>query len=202
MHVPLERKGKYPTYHLCGDEFFDRLKKRVVFINSSRGEVVDTAALKRAITGKKLLKTAVDVWENEPQIDEELLEISDIATAHIAGYSLDGKANGTIAVVRAVAEKLGIEQLKNWDCKGDVPMPEQGTDIVVPEGICGVDAVKYAVKHAYDVLYDTAVLKADVSKFEELRGNYYVRREFPLFSVKTADADSARVLEALGFKIV
>ena len=104
VHVPLEKDGKYPTFHLCGDDFFGKLKKKIVFINSSRGEVVDTESLKKAIKSGKIEKTALDVWENEPQIDTELLALADITTPHIAGYSLDGKANGTIAVVRAVAE--------------------------------------------------------------------------------------------------
>lgn len=199
LHVPLETTGKYPTWHLADDAFFAKLKKKAVFINSSRGEVTDTASLKRAILSGKLLKTALDVWENEPQIDKELLAAVDIATPHIAGYSLDGKANGTTAVVRAVAEKLGIDKLKNWSCQQEIPVPEKGVNIIIPSGLTGNDAVKYAVQFTYDVMFDSASLKSDISKFEELRGNYYVRREFPAFTVQNSDADAANILETLGF---
>lgn len=201
LHVPLETAGKYPTYHLADDDFFARMKKKAVFINSSRGEVVDTAALKRAIKSGKLLKTAIDVWENEPQIDEELLGMADITTAHIAGYSLDGKANGTTAVVRAVAETLGIAQLKNWSCQDIVPLPEKGNSIVIPAGVTGYDAVKYAVQFSYDVMSDSSSLKQNVRKFEDLRGNYYIRREFPSFTVSNCDSDAAGILDKLGFVI-
>ena len=199
LHVPLERGGKYPTYHMCGDDFFASLRKNPIFINSSRGEVVDTAALKKALKNNSISRVALDVWENEPEIDLELLGSADISTPHIAGYSLDGKANGTIACVRAVSEKLNIENLKNWDCKSVVPFPEKGVDIIIPSGVVGNDAVKYAVQYTYDVMYDTAALKRSPERFEDLRGNYYVRREFPAFTVINADAEAADVLGKLGF---
>ena len=201
MHVPLEYNGKYPTYHMCGNEFFSALRKRPVFINSSRGEVVDTAALKEALKNEQVSRAAVDVWENEPEIDLELLEMAEISTPHIAGYSLDGKANGTIACVRAVAEKLGLESLINWDCKDIVPLPEKGVEIIIPEGVCGVEAVKYAVQYTYNVMCDTACLKNEPHRFEELRGNYYIRREFPVFTVVNADAETSAILKQLGFVI-
>ena len=199
LHVPLEYEGKYPTYHMCSDDFFAKMRKNPVFINSSRGEVTDTEALKKAVREHIVSKVAIDVWENEPEIDSELLSLADIATPHIAGYSLDGKANGTIACVRAVAEKLGIEKLTSWDCKNIIPLPENGVKIVLPDGINGLDAVKYAVQHTYCVMYDTDCLKSEPYRFEELRGNYYVRREFPAFAVVNADADAAKILKKLGF---
>ncbi|MBQ7395864.1 MAG: 4-phosphoerythronate dehydrogenase [Lentisphaeria bacterium] len=199
MHVPLEKDGRYPTFHLCDDGFFSSLGRKAVFINSSRGEVVDTEALKRALESGRISRAAIDVWENEPEIDTSLLERADIATPHIAGYSIDGKANGTTAVVRAVAEKLGIDELKNWSCQEIIPAPPGGCDIVIPAGVSGLDAVRYAVQSSYDVMRDTAALKECAGKFEELRGSYYIRREFPAFTVKNCDAAAAQILKTLGF---
>ena len=201
VHVPLERGGKFPTFHLCGGEFFEKVREGVVFINSSRGEAVDTTALKNALKSGKVSRCAVDVWENEPDIDLELLELAEIATPHIAGYSLDGKANGTIAVVRAVAEKLDIPALKNWDCKKSIPLPESGNKIVLPDGMSDTEQISFAVAASYDIMQDTAVLKTAPEKFEELRGNYKVRREFPAFAVSGASGNAVEILSRLGFDI-
>ena len=162
---------------------------------------IPTAEVKEALKNEQVSRAAVDVWENEPEIDLELLEMAEISTPHIAGYSLDGKANGTIACMRAVAEKLGLESLRNWDCKDIVPLPEKGVEIIIPEGVCGVEAVKYAVQYTYNVMCDTACLKNEPHRFEELRGNYYIRREFPVFTVVNADAETSAILKQLGFAI-
>ena len=202
VHVPLEYEGDHPTFHLCGSEFFRKMKDGAVFINSSRGEAVDTSSLLDALKSGRISKCALDVWENEPDIDRELLERADAATPHIAGYSLDGKANGTVSVVRAVARKLGIEALHNWDCQGIVPLPDSGTRIVIPAGASDIEAVKYAVLYTYDVMRDTRDFKSSPEKFEELRGNYYVRREFPAFQVENAAEGAAEILHDLGFMVV
>ena len=201
FHVPLERDGKYSTYHMADEDFFSGLGKNVVFINSSRGEVADTTALKNALKTGRVVRAAIDVWENEPEIDLELLAAADIATPHIAGYSLDGKANGTIACVRKVAEKLGIENLKAWDCRKIVPVPDKGTEIIIPQSLTCREAVAYAVGYTYDVLYDTSLLKKSPHLFEELRGNYYIRREFSAFTVKNAGEEAGEILKKLGFVI-
>ncbi len=90
LHTPLTFEGEDKTFHLADDKFFKSLKKGCIFINASRGGVVDSSALKAAIEESRLNATVLDVWENEPDIDVELLEMVDIGTPHIAGYSLDG----------------------------------------------------------------------------------------------------------------
>ena len=96
IHVPLSYEGIDKTYHMAGEKFFSKLKKGSVFINTSRGAVVETSCLKKAIVAGRFGGCVLDVWENEPGIDEELLQVVDIGTAHIAGYSFDGKVNGMI----------------------------------------------------------------------------------------------------------
>ncbi len=108
MHVPLNREGADRTLHLVNGWFFGRMKRGSWFINTSRGEVVNTLSLIGALESGKLAGTVIDVWENEPYIDRDLLALADIATPHIAGYSLDGKANGTAQSVRAVSEFFGL----------------------------------------------------------------------------------------------
>ena len=110
FHVPLNRVGEDKTFHMFNSDFLTDLKQDVIIINSSRGEVIDEEVLKTGLIEKKIKSAVLDVWENEPEIDLELLELVDIATPHIAGYSLDGKANGTKMVVQAVCKffKLGF----------------------------------------------------------------------------------------------
>ena len=200
LHVPLTNNGAYPTWQMCGTEFFSKVKKGVVFINTSRGETVNTAALIEAKKRGIISKIAVDVWENEPDIDLELLEKhSVIATSHIAGYSTDGKANATNASVRSVAAALGIKELENWDCRDRLPAPDEGEEICLPSGISVADAVKFAVLHSYNVSIDSEDLKRDASKFEKLRGSYRTRREFFAFKVRNAAPDSEEILQNLGF---
>jgi len=103
IHVPLNKTGPDKTLHLFDAELFGKMKNDAWLINSSRGEVVETNALKNALSSGKLSGVVLDVWENEPEIDLELLSQAYISTPHIAGYSIDGKAKGTSQVVQALS---------------------------------------------------------------------------------------------------
>ncbi|MEG1839165.1 MAG: NAD(P)-dependent oxidoreductase, partial [Bacteroidaceae bacterium] len=95
FHTPLNREGKYKTFHLADEKFFNSLGKQAVIINTSRGEVVETFALLQALNENKIKEAVIDVWENEPDINLSLLNSVFLGTPHIAGYSADGKANAT-----------------------------------------------------------------------------------------------------------
>ncbi|MHC4143793.1 MAG: 4-phosphoerythronate dehydrogenase, partial [Planctomycetota bacterium] len=88
LHTPLTFERPDKTFHLANEEFFKSLKKGCVFVNASRGGVVDSAALKAAIQSERFGAVVLDVWENEPDIDTDLLQMVDLGTPHIAGYSL------------------------------------------------------------------------------------------------------------------
>jgi erythronate-4-phosphate dehydrogenase len=115
LHVPLDEV----TRGMADEEFFMMMRPGAIFINSSRGEVVDDAALIHAIP--KLGAVVVDTWNNEPDINLNLLEMVDIATPHIAGYSYQGKQNGTAYAVRAVAGHFGIKELYDFYPESDLP---------------------------------------------------------------------------------
>ncbi|MDX9749444.1 MAG: 4-phosphoerythronate dehydrogenase, partial [Paludibacter sp.] len=102
LHVPLEIMGRDATFHLADDQFFQKLKKKPLLINSCRGEVTDTKAVKKALKEGSIEAFVADCWENEPDIDPELLAMSFLATPHIAGYSRDGKATGTLMSVQSI----------------------------------------------------------------------------------------------------
>lgn len=151
FHTPLNREGTYATYHLVDEDFLFSLKRTPYIINSSRGEVVDTASLLAALSARKVKDAIIDTWEYEPNISRELMEVALISTPHIAGYSADGKANATRMSLEALCEFFGME--KNFSIS-----PDEG-----PKD--------------YDPTRDSEWLKASPEKFEWFRGNYPVRRE-------------------------
>ena len=194
LHVPLEHGGPFPTFHMADESFFARMKKDAFFFNASRGEAMESAALKKALRKGRLSGAALDVWENEPDIDRELLGLCHIGTMHIAGYSADGKANGTAASVRAVAAVLGIPELADWS---PAEMPEPPKAARFP-----FTSVKASLLYTYDPREDSNRLKAAPELFEELRGSYPVRREFKAFTVTGVPAEKQKCLERFGFRTV
>ena len=122
LHVPLKMKGEDATFHLGSGEFFSGLVRKPILINSCRGEVVDTLAVKEALKNNQISGFVCDCWENEPDIDLELLAMTEIATPHIAGYSKDGKATGTQMSVHAISQFFGLG-LENWR-PSEVEQPE------------------------------------------------------------------------------
>lgn len=203
IHVPLNRTGEDMTLHLFDDVRLAMMRPDQILINSSRGPVVDNASLKVALQEKRLLGAVLDVWENEPDLDPELVGLLDLCTPHIAGYSADGKANGTMMSVRAVAEVLGLP-LTDWK-PSDIPSPPQQRQFsIYAAPLVDQEVITRAVLHTYDVSSDSEALRADISAFERLRGDYAVRREFQAFTVTLIEGTISQkeALEELGFKVI
>ncbi len=198
LHVPLEYAGKYPTFHLANADFFRSCKRKPLFINASRGETADTAAVLEALAAGSIRSAALDVWENEPAINRALLQKAAIATPHIAGYSADGKANGTANAVRVTARALNIPELMDFDVSQiNIPAPAR-PEIILESS--GAEALKTAILHTCDHRQICETLRSEPEKFEELRGNYPVRREFQAYTVRGADSGTAAILKKLGFR--
>jgi len=163
LHVPLILEGNRRTFHLADKSFFKKAKKSFVFINSSRGEVVETDALKNAIRTKKVRFSVIDVWENEPKIDNELLGLTDIATPHIAGYSVEGKANGTAMSVNAISRffDLGLDK---WS--PGIGKPVQDTIFVDCNGKDSLEVISEIVKLTYDIEKDDSKFRDSIKQFE------------------------------------
>lgn len=203
VHVPLSREGEDATWHLFDETMLARLGRHQILVNASRGPVVDNRALKAALKAGSLRGAVLDTWEGEPDLDPELVDLLDITTAHIAGYSADGKANGTVASVHAVAEVLGLP-LTDW-APESIPAPEQALDFTIDAaGRSRQEVLSEAILHTYDVMYDSDQLRAHLDSFEKLRGDYQIRREFTAFTLhlQNASDDIAEALKELGFKII
>ncbi|MBW6460352.1 MAG: 4-phosphoerythronate dehydrogenase [Bacteroidales bacterium] len=181
LHVPLNPEGADKTFHLAGEAFFSRLQKKPLLINTARGPVADTAAVKKAIRTGRISGYIADVWENEPALDLELLEMSNIATPHIAGYSVEGKANGTAACVRAASRHFGFG-IDNWYPE-NLPQPAIPLIKLETGAKSSEQLISEAILATYDIMKDDAALRANPGAFEALRDHYPARREFGAYSV-------------------
>jgi len=199
-HVPLNIVGKDATWHMFDNKAFRKMREGAWFINSSRGEVAETAALKKALAGKKMAGAVVDVWENEPDIDTDLMHLTFLSTPHIAGYSTDGKANGTAMVVNSLASFFGLP-LQNWYPPA-LPSPEEELISLNCAGLSIDEVARKAVFHTYNIDTDNIRLRFSPSDFEKIRGDYPVRREFPAFTIRLTNGTSEHrnLFRDLGFK--
>ncbi|HMT67684.1 MAG TPA: 4-phosphoerythronate dehydrogenase [Bacteroidales bacterium] len=201
FHVPLNREGDDKTFRLIDRDILSRPGRQKIIINSSRGEVVDNLALREALKSGRVRGAALDVWEGEPAADPQLIDLADIATPHIAGYSVDGKANATISSVGAVAAELGLP-MHDW-APAELPQPAMPLiDLTGKGGATAVEIVAHAVKHTYNVKEDDLLFRNNRENFEYLRDNYRIRREFSSYRVKTNDPEAERILGKLGFQII
>ncbi|MDR1673040.1 MAG: 4-phosphoerythronate dehydrogenase [Bacteroidales bacterium] len=202
LHVPLDCSSEDRTFRLFDAEMLSRMKSSAMLINSSRGEVVDNSALKTALQRKTIKAATLDVWENEPEIDCELLSLIDIATPHIAGYSADGKANGTAMSVQALSRHFGLP-LTDW-YPAEMPTPAQPLHFSINgSGKTQQQCICEAILHTYPIADDDRRLRQSIETFEKQRGDYPVRREFEAFSIRTENMPQHTValLKRLGFKI-
>ena len=148
IHIPLWEQNR----GFADAAFFAGMKPGAIFLNASRGGIVDEAALLAA--RGRLGPVAIDVWKGEPDINRALLEAADIATPHIAGYTQVGKINATVASVRAAAKAFGIAQLMDFSIEHSYK----------PYDI-----------DSYDIMADDAALRAAPQDFERLRTEYKLR---------------------------
>ncbi len=201
LHVPLNMKGEDSTFHLGNEAFFSGLKRKPILINSCRGEVVNTMAVKAALKSSQISGFVCDCWENEPDIDLELLAMTEIVTPHIAGYSKDGKAIGTEMSVYAISKYFNL-RLENWHPSG-IELPEKPVFELDGAGLSEQQIISKAILHTYDIRNDEADFRNDPSKFEQLRGDYPTRREFPAFTIapKNISEGTLEILKKLGFTI-
>ncbi len=212
MHTPLSYQGIDKTYHLADEKFFNSLKPACIFLNSSRGGVVDTQALKTAIRTGKVGSAVLDVWENEPNIDTELLQMVDIATPHIAGYSFDGKVAGMIMIYNAFCEHFNVEPTKT--ITDFLPKPQiEKIEIQIANSTTTAEqsALLDAASQLYNIEKDDkdlrAILKIPADKkpgfFDGLRKNYPVRREFHSTRIVLPKSQNSLVkrFAGIGFKI-
>lgn len=169
MHTPLDDT----TRGMADEDFFMLMQPGAIFINASRGEVMNEAALKAAYP--KLGAAIIDTWNNEPDVDEELIDLVDVATPHIAGYSFQGKQNGTASAVQSVAHHFGIKELYDYYPENDIPDHEPKLLDLKDKKQGEIAAV---FQYNYPIFTDDFRFRMEPGNFEKMRSNYQYRREF------------------------
>lgn len=159
LHTPLDAS----THHLINAERIALMRPDAAVVNASRGAVVDNRAVRDS--GHRY---AFDVWEDEPRINNEILQGAMLATPHIAGYSQQGKANATAMSVNALARHFNLP-LKEW--RPEEVMP------TVPRLISWKEMCATIEKYC-DIIAETETLKRSPEAFESLRNNYNYREEY------------------------
>jgi len=201
FHTPLTQSGSYPTFHMLTKQQLKRLRPNTLLINAGRGGVFDNQALKQFMqTGssqeRERVKVALDVWEGEPNIDCELMRCVDVATPHIAGYSLDGKMAGTEQIFEACSEYFQWSKTHNEESKCHF-------ELTITKTRSLIDGLIEAVQTVYNVIEDDRLMRRDLLsgdsglKFDQLRKNYRERREFSCYQIVNSQDCSPELIDAL-----
>ena len=168
LHVPLDEN----TRGMANADFFTLMKPGAIFINAARGEVVNEEALLEA--APKMGAIVIDTWNHEPSVNEELIDVVDIATPHIAGYSYQGKVNGTSMAVQAIAKHFGIRELEEFKPEDDIPEHQPLHLDLKGKNHGEIAAV---LQYNYPIFTDDFRFRMEPHKFEKLRSEYQYRRE-------------------------
>lgn len=204
FHVPLNFNEPDKTYHLADEVLFNKLNNSKVIFNTSRGGVIDTIAMIKAINNRIISFSVLDVWENEPKIDMKLLNLVNIATPHIAGYSTEGKANATAVCVNALNEFFNLGLTQNW-YPANLPTSNNPRTIKIDcAGKLTQDIIYQVIKSTYDILREDKQLRNAVNNFEKLRGVYSGRREFSFYNVQLMNSKKSidNFVRELGFNLL
>lgn len=199
LHVPLIDGGTTPTRHLVDASRLSALNDEQLLINACRGEVVDNDAALALFRQGKNMNLVLDVWENEPGINLELLPYIALATAHIAGHTIEGKARGTEMLYQQVCALLGrpIER-KLTDY---LPKPER-PELLIDEGMSLFEQCQHLILNVYDIRKDDEHFRQNVvrpGQFEYIRKHYAIRREFAAIQVKAGNCAATEAIYQLGF---
>lgn len=203
FHVPYNKSGEDITHHLVDEHLLSKINPGTIIVNSSRGEVIDNMVLLKAFKDNSNLHGAIlDVWEHEPNVSLELLDKVAISTPHIAGYSFEGKANGTAMAVSEVSAHLGFP-LTDWypDEVSNTPREQITVDAA---GKTFQQFLTEVVEMSYPIERDNDNLKTEPGKFEYLRGSYPIRRELTGWDVEIRNDVGEKYsikLKQLGFNV-
>jgi erythronate-4-phosphate dehydrogenase len=200
LHVPLTRNGPYPTWRFINRQALAQMPDGALLLNAGRGDVVDGDALLPELQSGRL-QAALDVWPGEPFIDGRLLDKTVVATPHVAGYSSDGRRNGTLMVYRAFCDWAEETPATITDTPGELPgLTIRQADNTVSKAL---DAACFVSEHdqAMRKLAQLPVEQRAI-EFDGLRRNYPVRRDFRAWQISCKQKKPTSLLRRLGFSII
>ncbi|WP_069383873.1 4-phosphoerythronate dehydrogenase PdxB [Halomonas caseinilytica] len=206
LHTPLVEDGPHATRHLLDARRIAELTPGTLVLNAGRGDCVDGQALRGRLSGRGDIAAILDVWENEPGIDAALRDQAELATPHVAGYSLDGKLRGTHQIYRALARHVGLPaRMGEAELMPAPPVPR----LVLDAGLEIEEALRVCMRAVYDPRRDHDALRQRARHlgleegFDACRANYPLRREFSTLEVvlEAAASHLAEPLSAAGFRV-
>lgn len=209
LHTPLTREDDYPTHQMINAKVLSRLPKHTMLINCARGAVMDGEALLKDIKTNRR-RVALDVWPEEPTLNNDLVNAVTLATPHVAGYSVEGKVNGTTMVYTAFCNHFDLSPATpTLDLPPPTPMPD--ADMT---GLSAIDALTILTQHTTDLIGDDTRLRqithcANAEKptfFDGLRKQYAPRREWSAHALppqiqNTLSPEVLATLASLGFAL-
>lgn len=199
LHVPYVKDGEFPTKHMFDRSRLEQLSDEQLLINACRGEVIDNAAALDMFQNGSQLNIILDVWENEPNINFELVPYVKIATQHIAGHTIEGKARGTYMLYEQLCQRFAIQPKKTFSSC----LPKTQSIEIFKSGMW--QQIQHAALTVYDVSSDSDAFKRQVTNAEQFiysRKHYAIRREFASMSLKTGNFALTKALYRLGFSDV
>lgn len=202
LHVPLVKQGPWRTLHLFDEARLSQLNPQQILVNACRGEVVDNDALFKLLKAGKPFHSIFDVWENEPGIHFPLASMTDIATQHIAGHSLEGKARGTEMIYNYAAQIFGWPEKSMWDYLPEPELHSERLEACLVENQTHMQRLHALVSQVYDIHRDSKLFKSDVlspEQFRYSRKNYAIRREFASAKVNAGNSALSKAIYGLGF---
>ncbi|MBI5684609.1 MAG: 4-phosphoerythronate dehydrogenase [Verrucomicrobia bacterium] len=218
LHVPLTKTGEDKTWHMADTAFLKRMKPGAVLLNTCRGAVLDSAVVLNPKSKAESVRPAkqiqnpkltLDVWEGEPNITPDLVTASALGTPHIAGYSYDGKVNGTTMVYQAACKAIGATA--DWDARPLLPPSPHARLTLDATGRDDEDVLREAALTVYDIEADDRQLRAIAglpagergAYFDRLRKEYPQRREFQnsTITLRGGSVTIRRKLAGIGFRL-
>lgn len=195
VHTPLTFEGRDKTHLLIGQEQLASLSSEQILVNAARGGIVDEKALKNTPLAAKI----TDCWENEPNIDQELLQQSFLATPHIAGHSFEAKLAGSTMVYESLCHFWGTKINNNWQSE----LPPRPDPIEVVDTDYWQSGLLEVLQKTHLIKNDDTAIRENSDQFERYRRNYPIHREWYIHGVKkTKNQKLNLILETLGFDLL
>ncbi len=205
LHVPLVVDGDHPTYHLLDKLKIENLAVNCLLVNAARGEVVDNQALLEVLGQRDDLAVFLDTWEGEPFISRELMRRVDLATPHIAGYSVEGRLRGTQMILDAACRFFA--RSSSWRMSRLIP---EVRSLQAPAGDSKVGFWQALFQAHCDIWRDHEALLSGsklvneefARHFDSLRRVYQDRLEYERFQLKgVTDENTAAIARQLRFRL-
>lgn len=201
LHVPLTRDGPHPTFHMLNRERLADMRDGALLVNAARGDVVEAKALLDELQSGRLF-AALDTWPGEPSINTAMLEACTVASPHVAGYSVEGRRNGTLAIYQQFCSATGHQDAAGNLLKQGLAKLEFAAGPGSP-----FEITASAVIDTCGIERDDAAMRClgrsdnPAAQFDALRRDYPLRREFAAWRVHCNDEHTRRILAAMGFSV-